>query len=55
MSTSYGKEIAFQQGMMSYYNRVLLEKGIISEKEFRAMQQKIMQREFRLLSSAKGK
>lgn len=48
MSASYGKELAFQQGMLSYYNCVLLEKGIISEKEFRAMQQKIIQRACRL-------
>ena len=36
---------AYQQGMLYSFNRVLLEKGIISEKEYRAMKQKIQLRE----------
>ncbi len=47
MSASYTKEFAFQQGMLLYFNRVLLEKGVITEREYRAMRQKIQLREKR--------
>lgn len=45
MSASCTKEFAFQQGMLFYFNRVLLEKGMITEREYRAMKQKIQLRE----------
>lgn len=45
MSASCAKEFAFQQGMLLYFNRVLLEKGIITEREYRAMKLKIQMRE----------
>ena len=45
MSAPCTKGFADQQGMLYYFNRVLLEKGIISEKEYRAMKQKIQLRE----------
>ena len=45
MSAPCTKGFAYQQGMLYYCNRVLLEKGIISEKEYRAMKQKIQLRE----------
>lgn len=45
MSASCTKGFAYQQGMLYYFNRVLLEKGIISEKEYRTMKQKIQLRE----------
>lgn len=45
MSASCTKEFAFQQGMLYYFNRVLLEHGIITDQEYRAMKQKIQSRE----------
>ncbi|MCF2615629.1 hypothetical protein JQM68_00270 [Oscillibacter valericigenes] len=45
MSAPCTKGFAYQQGMLYSFNRVLLEKGIISEKEYRAMKQKIQLRE----------
>lgn len=35
------KENAYREGMLQYYNTVLLEKGLISQSEYRAMQMKI--------------
>lgn len=45
MSATCTKEFAFQQGMLLYFNRVLLEKGVITEREYRAMKLKIQLRE----------
>ena len=45
MSASCTKAFAYQQGMLLYFNRVLLEKGIITEREYRAMKLKIQLRE----------
>lgn len=45
MPASCTKAFAYQQGMLHYFNRVLLEKGIISEREYRAMKLKIQLRE----------
>ena len=38
------KSFAFQQGMLLYFNQVLLEKGLITEREYRAMKLKIQGR-----------
>ena len=35
------KENAYREGVLQYYNTVLLEKGLISQSEYRAMQMKI--------------
>ena len=35
------KENAYREGMLQYYNTVLLEKGLISQSEYRTMQMKI--------------
>lgn len=45
MSASCTKAFAYQQGMLLYFNRVLLEKGIITEREYRTMKLKIQMRE----------
>ena len=35
------KENAYREGMLQYYNTVLLKKGLISQSEYRTMQVKI--------------
>ena len=35
------KENAYREGVLQYYNTVLLEKGLISQSEYRTMQMKI--------------
>ena len=45
MSAACTKAFAYQQGMLLYFNEVLLEKGIITEREYRAMKLKIQLRE----------
>ncbi|MCI2106896.1 MAG: hypothetical protein LKK00_09320 [Intestinimonas sp.] len=45
MSVSCSKKRAFQQGMLLYFNQTLLEKGIITDREYRAMKLKIQTRD----------
>lgn len=53
MLPSCSRKLAYQQGMLVYFNQVLLEKGIISEREYRAMKLKIQAREKNIMTPVK--
>ena len=53
MLPSCSRKQAYQQGMLVYFNQVLLEKGIISEREYRAMKLKIQDREKSIMTPVK--
>ena len=45
MSTSCSRKQAYQQGILLYFNRALLKKGVITDREYTAMKLKIRARD----------
>lgn len=44
MSASCGRELAYQQGLLCFFNQVLLEEGLITEEDYQKMKLKIQTR-----------